>query len=227
MRNLFTILLLLVSACTLYARTYYYERVTNNSSKDGHYISFGNNCCYDSDKEGMSSKNGVLPFICEDNGKLKYRGKGYFGNSIYLFSKDFNTLEIKVIESGNVYTYKRLLSPSGEMAKRGYSSPNKSSTSSSTSVGTVVVPTYVSTPTTSVYDGGTSTSTSTSTTTSSPRYGYKDCQHCWGSGKCQTCYGRGYTSSTYTGGWMDCPNCNHGECSICHGTGKVYGIIGH
>lgn len=222
MKNLFSTLLLLVSACTIYARTYYYERVTNNSSKDGHYISFGNNCCYDSDKEGMSSKNGVLPFICEDNGKLKYRGKGYFGNSIYLFSKDFNTLEIKVIESGNVYTYKRLSIPSNEIAVRGYRSP-KSSTSTST--GTVVTPIYVPTPMTSVYDGG--TSTSTSTTTPSQRYGYKDCHLCFGTGNCQTCYGRGYTSSIYTSGWMDCPNCTNGKCSVCNGTGKVYGIIGH
>lgn len=50
----------------------------------------------------------------------------------------------------------------------------------------------------------------------------KDCQRCWGSGKCQTCNGRGYYTELGVGsGPLDCPNCNKtGRCSSCGGSGK-------
>lgn len=50
----------------------------------------------------------------------------------------------------------------------------------------------------------------------------KDCQRCWGSGKCQTCNGRGYYTELGVGsGTLDCPNCNKtGRCSSCGGSGK-------
>lgn len=57
-------------------------------------------------------------------------------------------------------------------------------------------------------------------------HGYKECSHCWGSGKCQTCLGKGYCNSIYTGGTMECPNCQgSGRCQFCHGSGQVYGKL--
>ena len=57
----------------------------------------------------------------------------------------------------------------------------------------------------------------------SSRYGYKDCHVCHGLKKCNTCNGKGWIRHTMTGTTGDCPNCTDGKCSICGGTGKVYG----
>lgn len=56
------------------------------------------------------------------------------------------------------------------------------------------------------------------------RYGYKDCHICHGLKYCQTCGGDGIMRHSYTNTSGDCPNCTNGKCSICGGTGKVYGV---
>ena len=45
---------------------------------------------------------------------------------------------------------------------------------------------------------------------------------CHGLGKCWTCSGKGWEYNKLgVDGVHDCPNCSNGECSHCHGTGKV------
>ena len=62
------------------------------------------------------------------------------------------------------------------------------------------------------------------------RYGYKDCHLCGGTGVCQTCNGTGLQNSGFGLGKTTCANCllengkRTGKCSICKGTGKVYGL---
>lgn len=62
------------------------------------------------------------------------------------------------------------------------------------------------------------------------RYGYKDCHICHGSGTCQTCNGDGYQNYDFGSGDIPCANCliengrRSGKCSVCQGTGKVYGL---
>ncbi|MBR5146524.1 MAG: hypothetical protein IKW54_02730 [Bacteroidales bacterium] len=62
------------------------------------------------------------------------------------------------------------------------------------------------------------------------RYGYKDCHICYGSGTCQTCNGDGLQNYDFGSGDIPCANClkengrRTGKCSVCQGTGKVYGL---
>ena len=62
------------------------------------------------------------------------------------------------------------------------------------------------------------------------RYGYKDCHICHGSGICQTCNGDGFQNYDFGSGDIPCANCliengrKSGKCSVCQGTGKVYGL---
>ena len=64
----------------------------------------------------------------------------------------------------------------------------------------------------------------------SNHYGYKDCHICHGSGTCQTCNGDGYQNYDFGSGDIPCANClvengrRTGKCSVCQGTGKVYGL---
>lgn len=79
----------------------------------------------------------------------------------------------------------------------------------------------------------TSTSSNTSLETSNNsdlddshkiRYGYKDCPHCMGSGKCKTCNGTGIQDHMKSILCGVCSNHN-GKCIWCLGTGKRYGSL--
>lgn len=51
----------------------------------------------------------------------------------------------------------------------------------------------------------------------------RTCNVCSGTGKCPTCR-NGISDNQYTGGTFICPNCksNPGNCSYCHGSGKLH-----
>lgn len=77
---------------------------------------------------------------------------------------------------------------------------------------------------TGTYNGGNSGSSSTSNSggynqPSGPKT--KDCPHCHHSGKCNSCNGRGWIYAIGSSDHLDCPNCKHGECQWCNGTGSV------
>ena len=80
----------------------------------------------------------------------------------------------------------------------------------------------------SSYSSSSSTSSPSSSSSSSSshkiQYGYKDCTHCMGSGKCGTCNGTGiqnHMNNTLCG---VCSNHN-GKCIWCSGSGKRYGAL--
>ena len=65
-----------------------------------------------------------------------------------------------------------------------------------------------------------------------PRYGWKTCHICHGSGVCTTCNGKGYFYGGFgIGEPIPCPNCliqngvRTGKCRTCSGKGKVYGLL--
>lgn len=59
------------------------------------------------------------------------------------------------------------------------------------------------------------------------QYGYKDCPHCHGSGKCSTCDGTGLQDKGFGVGKILCGVCkdHNGKCVWCNGTGKRYGSL--
>lgn len=71
-----------------------------------------------------------------------------------------------------------------------------------------------------------STSSSSSSSSTSSNYGYKDCTHCLGSGKCKTCNGTGLQDKGFGVGKIACGVCidHNGKCRWCQGKGKVYGV---
>lgn len=76
------------------------------------------------------------------------------------------------------------------------------------------------TPTRSPMNPGGPTATMPSTTRPS-----KTCSKCHGTGLCQTCGGTHLMRNPWLGGSPEdrlvCPNCSHGECSRCGGTGRI------
>lgn len=72
------------------------------------------------------------------------------------------------------------------------------------------------------YQIGNSSSTTSPSNNSSSITKTKDCPHCVGNkGKCSTCNGRGWIYAIGSSDHLDCPNCKHGECQWCNGTGMV------
>lgn len=203
MRKLHLLLVALLCAwCTISAETYYYERVTNEAAKDGHYITFVANGCYESSADGISLEHGFISYISEVNGQRKYRGNGFLGNCIYLFSQGYSSLTIRNIGDNSAYEYRRMSAPSSTVALR--TEKSKSGTTataqSSTTVFVPVVP---------------ATTTTTTTTTTTPAKTWHSCHSCHGSGQCKYCHGTGLDYTTQTG-----------HCYVCRGTGKCSGCRG-
>lgn len=194
----------MISYCNLFAATYYYERILDPSTKDGHYITIGNNSCYDSDKDGFSSQNGLLKFICEENEKLKYRGNGYFGNSIYWFSKDYSQLEIYVVNLSEKYTYKRLTGPTDkDLTLRKSKLPKVNNDVPANDL--IVIDQPIATPIVPNNDKPLFT----------VRKVWENCTACHGTGCCYWCHGSGYDLHSKTG---HCHTCyGSGICPICKG----------
>lgn len=59
------------------------------------------------------------------------------------------------------------------------------------------------------------------------QYGYKDCPHCRGTGKCNTCNGTGLQDKGFGVGKIPCGVCkdHDGKCIWCGGSGKRYGAL--
>lgn len=202
------------------AQTYYYEKVAEvkngtkiTASGDGHFITFTDKGCYDSDNNGFTENNGFLEYKRTANNIRNYYGDSWFGKAYYYFSTDFGRLNIKVESSGNVYVYARKIAPAGVTK----SSRHKASPAVVAPV--VPIPTMPTAPT---FDSSAGTS---SQSQNKSRYGYYTCPSCYGSGKCPICHGTKLADAYYTGDKMVCPSCRNGRCSSCNGTGKKYGII--
>lgn len=220
MRYFITTAIMVCSALGVSAQTYYYEKVAEvrngtkiTASGDGHFITFTNKGCYDSDNKGFSENNGFLEYKRTENSIRNYYGDSWFGKAYYYFSTDLGRLNIKVESSGNIYVYARRTAPAGVT--------KSSRCKVSPAVVAPVVPMPV-TPATPTFDSSAGTSGQSQ---NKSRYGYYTCPSCHGSGKCPVCHGRNLADAHYTGNKMVCPSCTNGRCSACGGTGKKYGIV--
>ena len=213
----------------MFAQTYYYKLsnavrngVSSPKVSGGQFITFSDNICYESDKNGYTVGNGQLSFKSNDNGIAIYYGNSYWGSrTIFRFKNSKSELHVES-SNGEQFIYKRMPAPAGVNTSSLIASQSNSGGSSTYSVGgyyptTPVVSTY-SAPTTSSGSG-----TATRTNTAPTRH---TCPLCHGSGTivrestiatygkdtqryCSIC-GRSYWASS---------GHSHVTCSQCHGKG--------
>lgn len=223
----------LLFVVNIYSQTYYYKLTkkieANNvytNTAGGQFITFLDNTCYESDKDGRNVGNGELTYSSYYSKKLKiYLGTSYFGNNVkFKFTQDRNLLNVETSD-GRIYVYKRQTPPSSVTT----CSLIRKKTNSGSSGG-YVAPIYPN----NGYSGGyTSGSTATNTTqgqnggtgreqpmrytcslcngkkrivkdTYPPMYGMQDYQE-----RCNECGGLFWRSTGHT----------HITCPQCHGKG--------
>jgi hypothetical protein len=225
MKKLVVVIIALLNVIGLYSQTYYYERVAKiepggrrvADSGDGHFITFTDFGCYDSDDHGMTAQTGFRDYKKSRNGVDQFYGKSYFGNAYYSFSSDRSRLNIDVERDGTIYVYERRTAPSQETSSMRKYSP-------------IVVSPGVYIPFVPIWTPPvmSSSSYSSSSSTSSVSGG-RICTACNGNGQCTSCHGVGYhwmQTGYYTGdssySKVDCGACHStGRCMICYGKGKI------
>ncbi|MDE5608305.1 MAG: hypothetical protein K2I64_05175 [Muribaculaceae bacterium] len=209
---LFTLTLL--SVVTVSAQTSFYKRSkivkqgnVKTCSDDGHYITFGDNCAYDSDRNGYQLFGSNMKYSKTENNIKVYYGTDYHGSCNWFVALDNSRINVK-IPDGTIYVYERC-TPGANIAMR--AAP---ATPPGGNYPPAVVP---STPSQS-HDtpGGTSPSSShkqrrtcpyckgtgigMDKITYAPGYDEVYCEKCGKRGfkhyhqntVCRTCYGRGY-----------------------------------
>lgn len=81
----------------------------------GQFITFVADRCFDSNKDGVSVKNGNLdinPYQSTAS-KLVYSGVSYWGKCKYVFTNSKNNLKV-ITSNGSVYLYAKSMPPSGK-----------------------------------------------------------------------------------------------------------------
>ncbi len=237
MNKHFSILVLLCIVGTINAHshdTFYYKLTNIHNNKyslkiqGGQFITFIGDICFESDKEGIGVGHGTLTYNPSYSSSTikKYLGKSYWGdNAVFSFSSDKSILNV-ALENEMVLVYRRTTPPEGVYTCSLIKQQKSNSSSSSGSGGYNPPPVY----TAPIYPSAQNSSSTTkeSSTYSSPQKKWRtityqeDCHMCHGLGKCWTCSGKGWEYNKLgVDGVHDCPNCSNGECSHCHGTGKV------
>ena len=189
-----------------WTKTYYKNgsmQVQNSSS--GQFVTRTGNVCYDSDSRGYTVGNGSLRLVNNSGTVSKYAGPCYYGEECtYTFFDSKGILNISDF-AGNVYVYKR-------------ASPNGRSTCSLIASKRGTSGSYM--PSGSEMSSSKSTSRGYSSKTPNARK-RKPCTKCIGNpGVCPTCHGtQSWQPSIGSSKKIKCPNCSHGECSLCRGTG--------
>lgn len=212
--------------------TFYYKLTNIHNNKyslkiqGGQFITFVGDICFESDKEGIGVGHGTLTYNPSYSSSIikKYLGKSYWGdNAVFSFSSDKSILNV-ALENEMVLVYKRTTPPKGVYTCSLIKQQKSNSSSSSGSGGYNPPPVYT-TPICSSAQSSSST-TQESSISSSPQKKWRtityqeDCHMCRGLKYCSSCGGTGHIYG-FTGNKLDCPNCSNGECSHCHGTGKV------
>lgn len=212
--------------------TFYYKLTNIHNNKyslkiqGGQFITFVGDICFESDKEGIGVGHGTLTYNPSYSSSIikKYLGKSYWGdNAVFSFSSDKSILNV-ALENEMVLVYKRTTPPKGVYTCSLIKQQKSNSSSSSGSGGYNPPPVY----TTPICPSAQSSSSTTqeSSISSSPQKKWRtityqeDCHMCRGLKYCSSCGGTGHIYG-FTGNKLDCPNCSNGECSHCHGTGKV------
>lgn len=235
MNKHFSILVLLCMLGTINAYshdTFYYKLTNIHNNKyslkiqGGQFITFVGDICFESDKEGIGVGHGTLTYNPSYSSSIikKYLGKSYWGdNAVFSFSSDKSTLNV-TLENDMVLVYKRTTPPEGVYTCSLIKQQKSNSSSSSGSGGYNPAPVYIAPINPSAQNS--SSTTQESSISSSPQKKWRtityqeDCHMCRGLKSCSSCGGTGHIYG-FTGNKLDCPNCSNGECSHCHGTGKV------
>lgn len=233
MKRLFLITLCISVYLSMCAQTYYYKLsnvvrngVSSSNVNGGQFITFSDNICYESDKNGYTVGNGQLRHKSNDNGIAIYYGNSYWGSrSIFRFMNNKTELHVEAT-NGERWVYKRTSPPAGISTSSLIAAQSNGGESIDGSE-YYPVSNVVPTPTIST-TGGTSDSrrstTNPGTTKSTPTR--HDCPLCHGRGTivrtstiatygkdtqryCSTC-GRSYWASS---------GHSHVTCSQCHGKG--------
>lgn len=190
--------------CNVCAQTSYYKLTkkvvngtTSTSVSGGQFISFSDDCCYESDKDGYSVGHGRLQYKYSSNGVKTYIGNAYWGKVAFKFNSDKSVLN--VVDGDNVYVYRRTSAPAGantcslirKSQSSGYSAP----------MGTDI-PNASSVP---EYESGTN-----------PYKGHYETRE----ERCVECNGRGYNVQYIYHGGSNSSSMQR-RCSFCHGKGTV------
>lgn len=220
-------LLLLCLLCVTFSiaqETYYYSFVKatepDSKTKGGQFVTFSQNSCYDSDKDGYTVNNGILKLDNYTNGIYTYRGESFWGDAIYKFNSDKSYLNI--IVHNNKYIYKRTPAPSGTMTCSLILNKNTNQNSSGQ-------PIYIPANNYAVeYNIGTyNPQNNTSNSANQKTKARKDCAYCSGKGEIiQHEYVATYGTN---GARVYCSKCNqswnhgtvhaHHRCNHCNGKG--------
>lgn len=217
--------------------TYYYQlikkvhsNVVSTDVSGGQFITFINDLCFDSNKNGYSVGNGTLKLNPQAIGSYKtYEGKSYWGeDASFRFKFDLSILNV-VLDNGDVYVYKRTTPPTGVTTCSLIRKPETRGGEYKAPVNPVQ-PTY---PQGGYSGGGTNNGSNTGSTNNNRRTETetpvrqpqrKWCRNCGGSGKCRICNGTGWVHRIGIGHDSYCSSCpNHsGRCSSCNGRGEWY-----
>lgn len=214
-----SILIFLLLGVSMSAQTYYYERIktvsngqASSDSGDGHFITFTEKGCYDSDKEGFSEDTGFRKYEGASNNILSYYGDSYYGKAHYYFSDDKSRLNIIPDSRDEVYVYvQRPIHPNTKSTR----SRNKG-TPSSASNGLVAPPIIIVAP--PVNSGG-----------SSNQSNRRQCTACQGTGHGwdEIVYAPNYTGEDNSRYCRQCGRVLHAHthiehrCSVCNGKGYI------
>ena len=207
---------------------------TAPKKSSGLFVAFSKKICYDSDSEGFDLKksSGKLSYSAENEKVIQYKGKCYFGDAEYNFSKDKSHLNIKTSD-GYTYIYQGAEPPAsvkqsfyGDIAdRRVTNNPSPLPASGGYYPGA----SYGGNSGGS-YSGGSGNNASTHRETCPGCGGDGKCRgyntgyigmkyFCGGTGKCYNCNGTGHYRNPYTGKEDTCGMCSYGRCAKCGGTG--------
>ena len=203
------------------SQTIYYERIEIVKDGkhiadvgDGHYITFNEKGCYDSDKDGFTEKTGFRAYERLDNGITSYYGDSYFGKARYLFNSSKSRMNIIIDKTKEVYVYVKKDNYDATYSRQ--SKRSSSATGNSIGVSPVII---VPAPPVIYGDGGGQGNTS----------GRQRCRACNGTGKGgeQIVYAPNYTGKDNS---RYCAQCGHTSsahthirhsCATCNGRGYV------
>jgi len=110
---IYFVFLVFLCQVSAYGQTRYYKQlkvISENLTEQkgdggGQFITFSNNGCYDSDKNGYSVGNGSLAIRKKDNDRAYYGGNSYWGEATYIFTENYQRLNIRPENSKKVYVY--------------------------------------------------------------------------------------------------------------------------
>ncbi len=213
----------------VHSQTHYYKLIKKidngveyTNTAGGQYITFEDDKCFDSDKNGISVNNGILVYSLENSGvNIKtYLGNSYFGNAIYRFKSDLSVLNV-IVNKNLIYVYRRV-TPDTDIFTCTLIKKNRSSIYSSSHDAVPITGTEY----TNQYNSSNSQNNSVGTQRQKTKV-RKKCAYC--NGKGERIQHESVATFGLDGPRVYCSKCNqfwsygtvhaHHKCSHCNGTG--------